>query len=853
MHYTCCKDDRRNLVLGSALNGIDFLEVQDERTDPFAERQTTLYLHLLKPVNVGQIKPENIAILGGERIKNIRVLHVKHDIASPLSPLSPLSPASPPEPDGRKVLEIKVSEAGDFSIYTLSLRLDPLHPNQPPAGFDQILSAIDFSFKILCPTYFDCKPVHHCKPTTPTTPEINYLAKDYASFRQVMLDRMSLLVPAWKERNPADTGIMLIELLAYTADYLSYKQDAITTEAYLGTARKRSSVRRHARLVDYFMHDGCNARVWIQICLKAASPSLLIKKRDVNNGTSVNRFLTKSVRLNPAGNFTSKEVQDALKEGVQVFEPKENQDITLYPEHNEIHFYTWSQDSCCLPKGAVSATLEGHFPNLSVGQILILMEKIDPVTGVTEDANPAHRQAVQLTKITAGTDTLNGQQYTEITWHTDDALHFPLCISAKNHPVVGVALGNIVMADHGFTQEDGTLSSLFPDTVPAAILSYPGATTLCSDTPPVAIPARYRPQLKYRGLTFAAALAGAVSATGKFKIDLRTVKPEIQLRETNADGVAQGKWTPYYDLLNASSEEKGFVVEMENDGAISLRFGDSRQGERPESGRRFWATYRLGNGPYGNVGANTIQHFASSDPAVVNAIDFIEKVWNPMPAQGGIAPENMEEVRQYAPEAFRTQQRAVTNADYEYFAPKLKPDVQRAAATLRWTGSWKTVFLTVDRFGGGDVTADFEKELRAELEPYRMAGYDLEVDGPLFVNLEVEIKLYIKPGYLAGDVRRALLEVFSNRVLADGSKGVFHPDQFTFGQPVYLSKLYAAAQNITGVSSVEITKLCRQGDKIDILPVTGVFKLGRREIARCDNDPNFPERGSLKITIVNQQ
>ena len=35
------------------------------------------------------------------------------------------------------------------------------------------------------------------------------------------------------------------------------------TEAYLDTARRRISVRRHVRLVDYPMHEGCNARAWV--------------------------------------------------------------------------------------------------------------------------------------------------------------------------------------------------------------------------------------------------------------------------------------------------------------------------------------------------------------------------------------------------------------------------------------------------------------------------------------------------------------------------------------------------------------------------------------------------------------
>ena len=78
-----------------------------------------------------------------------------------------------------------------------------------------------------------------------------------------MLDRLSLLVPGWTERSAADLGVVLVELLAYAADNLSYRQDAIANEAYLATARQRVSVRRHARLVDYFMHEGCNARAFV--------------------------------------------------------------------------------------------------------------------------------------------------------------------------------------------------------------------------------------------------------------------------------------------------------------------------------------------------------------------------------------------------------------------------------------------------------------------------------------------------------------------------------------------------------------------------------------------------------------
>src|SRR5207244_8672857 len=107
-----------------------------------------------------------------------------------------------------------------------------------------------------CPRDLGGGPACLCEPPVPPEPTIDYLAKDYASFRRLILDRLAVLMPGWTERHVPDLGIALVELLAYAGDYLSYYQDAVATEAYLDTARERISVRRHVRLVDYSLTEG---------------------------------------------------------------------------------------------------------------------------------------------------------------------------------------------------------------------------------------------------------------------------------------------------------------------------------------------------------------------------------------------------------------------------------------------------------------------------------------------------------------------------------------------------------------------------------------------------------------------
>src|SRR5262249_13902450 len=155
-----------------------------------------------------------------------------------------------------------VDPAGDFSTYWLSLGWQ----REPDGSWVHVIPFLDppfslapINFKAGCPVDFDCPPAEVCPPEALDEPLIDYLAKDYASFRQLLLDRLPELNPGWLERSPADLGIALVELLAYAGDHLSYFQDAVANEAYLDTARQRESARRHARLVDYRMHDGRNA------------------------------------------------------------------------------------------------------------------------------------------------------------------------------------------------------------------------------------------------------------------------------------------------------------------------------------------------------------------------------------------------------------------------------------------------------------------------------------------------------------------------------------------------------------------------------------------------------------------
>ncbi|MBW3571849.1 MAG: putative baseplate assembly protein, partial [Gemmatimonadetes bacterium] len=331
MSATCRGGGRRARVRKAELNGLDFVEVS-----PDQRRLTVHFLGKAPP----EVRRGNVAIRGGRRIRGIRVTEVEV--------------VRDPDPALDDRLVVSIDRPGDFSTYTLAMvQADERgHPTERRMrGFDARYATVDFTFKAACPSPLDCAP----PPAPPPAPEgpgpAHYLAKDYASFRQLMLDRLSLTLPRWTERHVPDVGIALVELMAFAGDELSYYQDAVATEAYLETARRRTSVRRHLRLVDYALHEGCNARAFVHVEVDAV-------EQTVARGELF--FVTAWEGMPADGRVLSTDDLAAVPgEAYQVFEPVRAHGPTLrfHRAHNRIELYTWGERGCCLPRGATSATL----------------------------------------------------------------------------------------------------------------------------------------------------------------------------------------------------------------------------------------------------------------------------------------------------------------------------------------------------------------------------------------------------------------------------------------------------------------------------------------------------------------
>lgn len=915
-----CADDRRRAdARERGLNGIDSITVGGD--------QRTLAVILFGKAPQ-RLTPANFRIDGG----------------SPVT-VTGLRPCPEQDPDLPDCLELTVDRPGGHSCYRLCVVATDASGRpgtEPYPGFDVRYFCAPFSFRQNCPAPGDCAP--QCPAPGPPAPEpvIDYLARDYASLRQALLDRLSLTMPDWVERHLPDIGITLAELLAYAGDLLNYRLDAAGTEAYLDTARLRTSVRRHARLVDYRMHDGCAARAYV--CLTVSGTVTLA-----------------------AGDFR-------FSAGSEIFEPLVAEDVTLHPQHNEISLWTWGDSGCCLPAGATSATLADSGLQLQAGDLLVFEEIRGSATGLRADADRSHRQAVRLTSVAPGRDPLYGQPVLQVGWDRADALTFPLCVTARGGPdctdlVVGVARGNVVLVEHGDSADwcGGTPEQAAWPPVPPATPGCPsGCDWGCPDSGPVSLPgyppARFRPRTTVgrspvtQHVAFpephrvaqaqAAALAGipaqargriagmltratltsddhayltalfgpgvlarypvaadpasalrlllgrfdrlladklarlealchraragyVLTASGEGReldwewgagsgqaidparpafrgpaaLALRT-DPRDALPAVRAEAGGQ-TWLPRRDLLGCGATDRYFAGETDDGQVLTLRFGDGVNGLAPPPGASVGLRYRTGNGTAGNVGAEAI----STISFCTTHQDLITAVRNPLPAMGGTDPEPVATVRQRAPRAFlQDLQRAITAADYAEIAGR-HSGVQRAGAQLRWTGSWYEAQVAIDALGTGTAPRWLLSDELRELHRYRRIGHDVYVASAIMVPVELALCVQVQPGYLAGHVRSALLLRLGRGVLPDGSLGLFHPGNLTFGTPVRVSTIEAAAASVPGVAGAAVTVLKRQFAPDEGAVSAGVLTFAPDEIPQLDNDTDHPGRGLLTLTI----
>ena len=118
-------------------------------------------------------------------------------------------------------------------------------------------------------------------------PQVDYTSRDYLSIRDDLISLIPTFAPQWTNRDPSDFGIAILQMFSYMGDLMSYYVDRSANEAFISTASKRSSILRHAALLDYQPTQSTPAIVELTFSNSSASPVTIPAGTQVATSTTV--------------------------------------------------------------------------------------------------------------------------------------------------------------------------------------------------------------------------------------------------------------------------------------------------------------------------------------------------------------------------------------------------------------------------------------------------------------------------------------------------------------------------------------------------------------------------------------
>jgi hypothetical protein len=838
-------DRKSALCAQTALSGIDFIQVveplvQDRLRVFFVVEPQTLDLPMVNGgALIAPVPPAEAGPVVNAPGLDVRIESVESGLELAIDSVGWRLVAVP---SGLRVaLEIALPAPGDFGLYRLHI---------DDARIDPFFNGLEFSFKQGCPSPFDCRTDCEPEPGPCDDVDIDYLARDFWSLRRALLDFARARYPGWSEALEADQAVMLMELMAALGDEFAYTQDRYVREAALSTATQRRSRHALARLVDYLPDPGHAAETELALWVDAAVEQPL------------------GARI------------WALPEGESPLPFSATAPLWTHPAWNAIALHQPDADIACLPKGATHAYLLAAVPlaaQLPPGSPLSPAEFWQGRRAVlrsrpSDPSEPTRAHAITIHAVEGLVDSLAptpgiATAITRIDW--DEPLPWPLPLAETEF------LGNVLQVQAGeqITERfrigpDAELLARFPLLTEAEqreLLALPRA---------VEREGPYQPDRGGRGRILRYGLRASETRglgwTGErhplgldsLSADLPMIELDEVLPPLHAPDPAAAGWSFARDLLASDVDAAHYTLEegllrtvvthqtpfediafddYAANAGYSLRFGDGEFGRSPDDASVFEVRYFSAPGTRANLAADSLTHLApplgaSPGPMLLS----VTAATNPLAIDSGRDEESADSIRIDAPEAFRALPlRAVRSEDYEQILERL-PWVQRASATTRWTGSWPTDFVAADPLNGFALTEEQRAELGESIDCIRLATRDARALDPDYVDIDLEVEICVRATAYPGQVIKQVI-----RALAP--PGLFHPDNFSFGQGLKRSAIEAAVQAVPGVRGVESmrVRVRRRRDWQDFNEAE--LSVGPAQILRLQNDPRLPGRGSLSV------
>ncbi|MCG5212174.1 putative baseplate assembly protein [Streptosporangium sp. KLBMP 9127] len=298
----------------------------------------------------------------------------------------------------------------------------------------------------------------------------------------------------------------------------------------------------------------------------------------------------------------------------------------------------------------------------------------------------------------------------------------------------------------------------------------------------------------------------------------------LRLRLDRAKQVSEVwvRWTGHEHLTGSGPNDRHYALERSRG---RLRFGDGTHGRVPPAGAAILARrYQTGGGGSGNVPAGAISQLHG-------AFGGVERVANPVPAEGGADAETLRALRARGPATLRHRGRALSAADLAALAREASPAVAvaraipaRSADGGRRPGHVTLIIIPAvadprpwPSFGLREHVRRYVEE-RAAAAPAGLRH--IEVTGPQYLPVDVEATIIPRDPAEAGPVEQRVRAVLTHLLhpLYGGPEG----DGWRPGRAVHLSDVATTLTRVDGLDHVERLAISTggrlAGERLDVAP-----------------------------------
>ena len=299
------------------------------------------------------------------------------------------------------------------------------------------------------------------------------------------------------------------------------------------------------------------------------------------------------------------------------------------------------------------------------------------------------------------------------------------------------------------------------------------------------------------------------------KVEIAEEKAIEEYIEVTVDGET---WTNVDNLYrDIDSTSKVFTTRYNKNQKIELSFGDGVFGVIPAMSSSIVVTYITTLGEDGRIGANEVT--AIDTPVVITlangipteiVIDFI--ISQPDASDGGRYPLSTEEVREYGPKSFRTQDSAVTSQDHEDLLVAefnefvLQTIVLSSNDYFEMSGEspatsgnyYNNAYLYILPRTGNTISGNLQQEIFNFLENYKMATLHYNLKNVDFRNIDTNITFNRQSTTV-----RTASEV--STAIETTVKQYFNRSSRRVSEDLKYSDLLSQLQGIEGISSLTLS------------------------------------------------